>query len=205
MTAMTVETVYEAFAATAEKFPDRPFLNVLPGTADIYDIPPGELTYGAARQEVDTLAQNLMEAGYGAGMRVALLLENRPTFFLHWLAVNRIGGSVVPVNPDLRAAELEYLIGHSEPALIISIEDRHKELEAAIAAAGIKAAVIAPVTRSPGRATRRSPPGRWKVRPARRQSFTPLARPANRRAASFPIPISCLRAAGMPVSADWQR
>ena len=125
---MTVETVYEAFAATAEKYPDRPFLNVLPGTADIYGIPPGELTYGAARQEVDTLAQDLMEAGYGAGMRVALLLENRPTFFLHWLAVNRIGGSVVPVNPDLRAAELEYLIGHSEPALIISIEDRHKEL-----------------------------------------------------------------------------
>ncbi len=144
MTAMTVETVYEAFAATAEKYPDRPFLNVLPGTADIYGIPPGELTYGAARQEVDTLARDLMEAGYGAGMRVALLLENRPTFFLHWLAVNRIGGSVVPVNPDLRAAELEYLIGHSEPALIVSVEDRHKELEAAVAAAGIKAAVIAP-------------------------------------------------------------
>jgi len=150
MTAMTVETVYEAFAATAEKFPDRPFLNVLPGTADIYGIPPGELTYGAARQEVDTLAQDLTEAGYGAGMRVALLLENRPTFFLHWLAVNRIGGSVVPVNPDLKAAELEYLIGHSEPALIISIEDRHEELEAAVAAAGIKAAVIAPGDPVPG-------------------------------------------------------
>ncbi|MEC9403884.1 MAG: AMP-binding protein, partial [Pseudomonadota bacterium] len=110
---MTVETVYEAFAATAEKYPDRPFLNVLPGTADIYGRPPGELTYGTARQEVDALARDLMQAGYGAGMRVALLLENRPTFFLHWLAVNRIGGSVVPVNPDLRAAELEYLIGHS--------------------------------------------------------------------------------------------
>ncbi len=150
MTAMTVETVYEAFAATAEKYPDRPFLNVLPGTADIYGIPPGELTYGAARQEVDALARDLMQAGYGAGMRVALLLENRPTFFLHWLAVNRIGGSVVPVNPDLRAAELEYLIGHSEPALIISIEDRHKELEAAVAAAGIKAAVIAPGDPVPG-------------------------------------------------------
>mgnify|MGYP003700221841 FL=1 len=56
----------------------------------------------------------------------------------------------MPVNPDLRAAELEYLIGHSEPALIISIEDRHKELEAAVAAAGIKAAVIAPGDPVPG-------------------------------------------------------
>jgi acyl-CoA synthetase (AMP-forming)/AMP-acid ligase II len=144
MTATPPDTVYAAFAAAAEKFPDRPFLKVLPKTADIYGIPAGDLTYGAALQTVDALAQDLMEAGYGAGMRVAQLLENRPTFFLHWLAVNRIGGSVVPVNPDLRAAELEYLIGHSEPALLVSIADRKTELERAVAAAGIDAAVIAP-------------------------------------------------------------
>ena len=144
MTSSAPETVYDAFAATAEQYPGRPFLNVLPGTADVYGIPAGERTYEASRRKVDAIARELAEAGYGAGMRVALLLENRPSFFLHWLAVNRIGGSVVPVNPDLRAAELEYLVGHSEPALIVSIADRHEELQAAATAAGIKAAVIAP-------------------------------------------------------------
>ena len=57
-------------------------------------------------------------------MRVALLLENRPDYFLFWLALNRLRASVVPINPDLRASELEYLIGHAEPALIITIPGR---------------------------------------------------------------------------------
>ncbi len=45
-----------------------------------------------------------------AGQRVGLLLENRPAFFEHWFALNALGVSVVPINPDLRAGELEYLI-----------------------------------------------------------------------------------------------
>ncbi|WP_428686432.1 AMP-binding protein [Roseibium sp.] len=144
MTASKSATVYEAFAATAGKYPDRPLLNVLPGTAELYGIPAGEVSYREALEEVDRIAERLTPAGYRAGMRVALLLENRPSFFLYWLAVNRIGGSVVPINPDLRVAELEYLIGHSEPALIVAIASRHEELEAATAAVGISAGVIAP-------------------------------------------------------------
>ena len=34
-----------------------------------------------------------------------------PTFFLHWFALNALGVSVVPINADLRAAELRYLVG----------------------------------------------------------------------------------------------
>ncbi len=143
-------TVYEAFAETAGKYPDRPVLNVLPGTAKVYDIDPGELTYGRALEMVNALAEELLGAGYEAGMRVALLLEYRPSFFLYWLAVNRIGASVVPVNPDLRAAELDYLIGHSEPALIVAIESRHAELGSAIESARIRAGVIAPGEAMPG-------------------------------------------------------
>ena len=130
-----LSTVYEAFAATGTRYPDRPVLNVLSGTAKVYGIAPGEMSYRTALQQIDALAEDLARAGYGAGMRVALLLENRPSFFLYWLAVNRIGGSVVPINPDLRAAELEYLIGHSEPALIVAIESRHAELGSAAKAA----------------------------------------------------------------------
>ncbi|WP_210263134.1 hypothetical protein, partial [Bradyrhizobium brasilense] len=39
-----------------------------------------------------------------------LLLENRPDFIVHWLALNGIGVSIVPINPAYRAAEIEYLI-----------------------------------------------------------------------------------------------
>ena len=43
-----------------------------------------------------------------------LLLLNRPEFLLHWLALNGLGVSIVPINPDWRAHELEYLVDHSE-------------------------------------------------------------------------------------------
>ncbi|MCB1292912.1 MAG: AMP-binding protein, partial [Mycobacterium sp.] len=75
--------------------------------------------------------------------------ENRPDFFLIWLALNRLGASAVPINPDLRAAELEYLIGHAEPALIISIPSRIDELQAAADAAGVTARAIAVDTSLP--------------------------------------------------------
>ena len=138
------KTVYEVFQASCATYGTRPLLNVLPATADVYGIEQGEITFARALDTVDQWATRLTKAGYGPGMRVALLLENRPEFFLIWLALNKLGASVVPINPDLRAAELEYLIGHSEPALIISIPSRQAELQAAADAAGIPLAAITP-------------------------------------------------------------
>ena len=114
-------TVYDCFMSAHERWPDRPVLNVLPETALAYAIPAGDITYAAAMHRVNDLAGRLQRAGIGEGMRVALLLENRPDYFLIWLALNKLRASVVPINPDLRASELEYLIGHAEPALIIAL------------------------------------------------------------------------------------
>ena len=89
--------------------------------------------YGAAAEAIETLRAAYARAGYGHGHRAGLLLENRPAFFLHWFALNALGVSVVPINPDLRAAELEYLTGHSEIALAVALPGRHAELLAAAA------------------------------------------------------------------------
>ncbi|MEM7269663.1 MAG: AMP-binding protein [Pseudomonadota bacterium] len=110
--------------------PERPMLNTLAGTAAAYGIEAGEISYGDALRDVEARARAFQAAGYAAGMRVALLLENRPSYFLTWLALNSLGLSVVPINPELRAAELDYLIGHSEPSLIISIPSRVANLKA---------------------------------------------------------------------------
>lgn len=64
------------------------------------------------------------------------MLENRPAFFLHWLALNALGVSVVPLSTELRAAELEYVTGHSELDLALAPTARHAELRAAANAAG---------------------------------------------------------------------
>ena len=53
---------------------------------------------------------------------MALQLENRPEFPLHFLALNSLGVSVVPLNPDYRAAELEYVLAHSEAPRLVNAQ-----------------------------------------------------------------------------------
>jgi acyl-CoA synthetase (AMP-forming)/AMP-acid ligase II len=129
-------TVAQAFAQSATRFGASPFLCVLPETAGVYGVPAGETGYAALQARIEALRAAYAEAGYGHGHRVGLLLENRPAFFLHWFALNGLGVSVVPINADLRAAELEYLIGHSEIALAVALPERHADLAAAARAAG---------------------------------------------------------------------
>ena len=137
-------TVHQAFADTASRHGGQPFLCILPETADAYGIEAGELTYGKAADAIETLRAAYEKAGYGHGHRAGLLLENRPAFFLHWFALNALGVSVVPINPDLRAAELEYLAGHSEIALAGALPGRHADLQAAAARAGRELRVMGP-------------------------------------------------------------
>ena len=128
---MNFATVHQAFEATAQRWPDNPFLGVLGETAAIYGIPAGELTYQEVKARVHALAAAYRAAGWGAGNRIGLLLENRPDFVLHFLAINAIGASIVPMNPDWRSEELRYLIGHSEMALAVAIPARHQSLREA--------------------------------------------------------------------------
>ena len=144
MTQLKQVTIYEAFRSAATRWPHRDCLQILPGTATVYGIAPGTLTYGDALAQVEELANAYAAAGYQRGMRVALLFENRPGFFIHWLAVNQLGGSVVPINPDLRATELEYLIQHAEPALVVTLKSRQKHVTEAARAAGLAVPVATP-------------------------------------------------------------
>ena len=94
-------------------------MEVLPETAAVYTIGAGEITYGNAAREVDAIITRYRAAGYQRGHRIGLRLENRPTMLLHFFALNALGVSIVPINPDLRMAELEYLVAHSEIALAV--------------------------------------------------------------------------------------
>jgi len=140
---VSIDTVASAFATSAARWADRSFVAVLPETAAAYGVPAGELGYGEAQRRIATLRAHYAQAGYGHGHRVGLLLDNRPGFFLHWFALNGLGVSVVPINADLRAAELEYLVGHSEIVLAVALPQRHGDLRAAALAAGRTLALMA--------------------------------------------------------------
>ncbi len=126
-------SVYDSLTATADRFAHRPFLHVLPETAAAYGIESGEITYGAMLARATALRDAYRQKGYAAGERVGLLLENRPAFFEHWFALNAIGVSVVPINPDLRLGELQYMIAHSDMRSAVVIPSRQRDIAAAAA------------------------------------------------------------------------
>jgi len=137
-------TVFAAFQAAATRHEHRSFISVLRETARAYSIETGDISYGQAKAAVEQLAGTYRQAGYGHGHRVGVLLENRPDFFLHWFALNALGVSLVPLNPELRAAELEYLIAHSAMVAALAIPSRHGDLSTAAKAAGRSLEVFGP-------------------------------------------------------------
>ncbi len=81
-------------------------------------------------------------AGYGLGHRVATLLENRPDYVLHKLALNAIGVCAVPINPDYRAGETAYLLEHSKPDLVLALAGRETQVGEALAQSAHKPPVV---------------------------------------------------------------
>ena len=137
-------TVADLFAASAARFAAHDFLQVLPETAAALGVEARAWTYTAAAVEIGRLRAIYAAAGYGHGHRAGLLLLNRPEFLLHFIALNGLGVSVVPISPDARSAELEYLIGHSEICVAACLPSRAAELAAAAAVAGRPLQLIGP-------------------------------------------------------------
>ena len=107
-------TVFSAFERTAAAHGGKPFL----------EMPAWQLrlSYSQALDRVSDMARRYRARGYGPGHRVALHLETRPEFLLHFLALNALGVSVLPLNPDYRAVELEYVLEHSEASAVITAQ-----------------------------------------------------------------------------------
>ena len=122
------ETIFEAFRASVAAAPRNAFICVPAGTS--YASDGLEWTYDEVMQLVAPLAERYRQAGYGLGHRVALLVENRPDYFVHLLALNAVGASVVPVNPDHRHAELLYQMRHSGVVLAVTLRHHVERLTA---------------------------------------------------------------------------
>ena len=151
-------TVHAAFTATAARTPKADFLFTESVTAAAYGIEAGATSWGTAAAQVEGLRTAYAKAGHGPGHRVGLLLENRPAFLLHWFALNALGVSVVPISADMRSAELVYLIGHSEIALVVTLPGRVDDLRAAATLAGVILDTMAPEAKQPVPPARTSPP-----------------------------------------------
>jgi acyl-CoA synthetase (AMP-forming)/AMP-acid ligase II len=135
-------TIGDAFADAARAYATRAFLAVPKGAHRPYHQNGYEITFAEAARAVEALIAHYRKAGYGPGHRVAMLLDNRPEYFLHKLALNTLGVSAVPINPDYRANEIAYLLEHAEVDLALVASERREQLAAGMAISAHQAPVV---------------------------------------------------------------
>jgi len=92
------------------------------------------MTYAELAVAVARFAAGLRSLGIGQGDRIALLLPNCPPFVLGYFAAGQIGAVVVPSNPLLKSAELEYIWRDAQIKLVLTAAPLLPNVQAARAA-----------------------------------------------------------------------
>ncbi|WP_069868965.1 class I adenylate-forming enzyme family protein [Streptomyces malaysiensis] len=79
----------------------------------------GRLTYREVDELSDGIAGYLAERGFRSGDRLAIMLQNTPHFVIALLGTWKAGGTVVPVNPMYKGAELAHILGDAEVSALV--------------------------------------------------------------------------------------
>ncbi len=80
------------------------------------------LGYAGLREAVRTTAKGLHALGVRKGDKVGILMGNRPEWIVADLAITLLGGVMVGLNTWATATELEYLLGHSDTKVLITVD-----------------------------------------------------------------------------------
>ena len=122
-------TIFKSFEDICRKTPSAPFL-ISPSRNQ-----KGMTTfsYQETFEKANKISTIFLDNGYGNNLRVATLLGSTPAHYIVKLALNKIGVSVVPINPDYSPDETAYLLADSGSVLAICTEHYMKQLKTAIA------------------------------------------------------------------------
>ncbi len=107
---MTFTTLYEIVKHSVEKFSSQIAYTML-GAEDV--------TYEEVGRRIEHVQRLLVEAGVGAGDKVAILSSSMPNWGVSYFAVTTAGMIAVPILPDFTGEELDMIIAHSEAKAIL--------------------------------------------------------------------------------------
>ncbi|WP_319482585.1 AMP-binding protein [uncultured Draconibacterium sp.] len=93
-----------------------------------------DFTYRQMGEDVELLAELLVELGIGKGDKVAILSANMPNWGKAFFAVSVIGAVAVPILPDFHSNEIETIIEHSESKLLFVSEGLYKSVSPGVTA-----------------------------------------------------------------------
>jgi len=102
------------------------------------------MTYGELDDAAARLARLLHADGLQPGDRVGVMLPNVPQFAVAYYGVLRAGGIVVPMNPLLKAREVEYYLRDSGAGNLIVWHEVATEAARGAEAAGVRPRAVAP-------------------------------------------------------------
>jgi len=125
-TLLCAQTPEQVLTNSAAIYPDHDALYIPSSACAHYSDAPIALTYRMLKAAVD--AQTDIWAATGITGRVALVLENRPAFFIHWLALNALGVSVIPLNHEMPDEEFPYYLEHSEAHAVVVLREHYDRL-----------------------------------------------------------------------------
>jgi amino acid adenylation domain-containing protein len=82
----------------------------------------GQLSYGSLNRRANQLAHTLIAQGIRPDDRVALYVERSAAMVVGLLGILKAGGAYVPVDPDYPPERVSYMLGDSQPRLLLSSE-----------------------------------------------------------------------------------
>ena len=121
-------TIFKSFEDICRKTPSSPFLISPSRNQKGMTI----FSYQETFEKANKISTIFLDNGYGNNLRVATLLGSTPAHYIVKLALNKIGVSVVPINPDYSPDETAYLLADSGSVLAICAEHYMKQLKTAI-------------------------------------------------------------------------
>ena len=116
---MTFNTLYEIVKHSVEKFSSRIAFSMIGGE---------DVSYKEVGERIEKIQEMLLNAGVGAGDKVAILSSSMPNWGVSYFAITTAGMIAVPILPDFTSSELELIIEHSEAKAILVSDKLYTKL-----------------------------------------------------------------------------
>ena len=126
-------SVYEAFVQSAAVHGDRLLLHAPASATSQYADTPISYTYRQALDFANALASGYRARGIGEGDRVAIAFDSRLDVYVHLLALNSLGASIVPLNSSASNPEILYVVDHSDSQLLVAADEHADRLRGVVA------------------------------------------------------------------------
>lgn len=106
------QTMLDVFNASVALAPNQPAIHYFDGL----------LTFSDLDEASNALASALAAQGYGPGDRLALYMQNNPSFVIGLIAAWKVGGIAVAVNPMNKQRELTHALIDSDASTLLCLD-----------------------------------------------------------------------------------